>query len=102
MGIDVHLQREDGSRIASVLDQKGVIARLIPLDDERFPLLRYVDPYGDTVFNRRQAEQVLIEVELLGRTGEKSADELEHLRQLKELARQCEQEPHFYLRFVGD
>lgn len=102
MGIDVHLETEDGKRLDSILDPKGIIARLIPIDDERFPVLRYVDLYGNTVFNRAQSTEVLRELELLEKHLNPTTETSNCISQLKELARKCEAEPHLYLKFVGD
>jgi len=65
-----------------------------------FPLLRFVAPYGDTVFNRLQAAELVTELHrfeaLLG------ADERGFLRAAIQLAEHCAASPHHYLRFEGD
>jgi hypothetical protein len=102
MGIDVHLENESGKRLDSILDPKGMVARLLPIDDDRFPLLRHVDLYGDTIFNRSQCRQVLCELELLEKSEKHQPDIVACLNQLKKLARKCDAEPHLYLKFMGD
>jgi hypothetical protein len=102
MPIKVILQNIDGSRrLRSVVDSEGGLNRCLPVGDDSFPLLQYVDPYGDTVFNPRQMAQVLIELELLINrcTDGQLRTLLEHVR---ELAEECQAAPHLYLRFNGD
>lgn len=102
MGVDVHLQNESGKRLQSISDPKGIVATLIPIDDERFPLLRHVDLYGDTIFNRSQCRQLISELEFLERSQKLKPEASACLDELKKLARKCEGEPHLYLKFVGD
>jgi hypothetical protein len=102
MGLAVRVETEDGSRIAEVLDPTNVLHRLLPSeDDDTYHCLRYVDWYGNTVFNRLQMETVLRELDRI-RLAVHGAGELELLDRLKELAHRCEAEPHLYLKFYGD
>jgi hypothetical protein len=101
MGVNVYLETEFGKKIAELLDPQGIVARLMPIDDAHFPLLRYVDLYGDTVFNRIQMEQILIELEQL-KNPSRSSEEINCIHKIEDMARQCQSEPHFYLKFYGD
>ena len=101
MGIDVYIESETGEKIAELLDEKGIVARLMPTDNARFLLLRYVDPYGNTVFNRKQMEQILVELEQIKRVS-RASEEIERVLQLADMARRCQSEPHLYLKFYGD
>jgi hypothetical protein len=102
MGLAVTVEAEDGSQIAEVLDPTNVLHRLLPSKgDDTYYCLRYVDRYGNTVFNRLQMETVLQELERM-RVNARGADELELLARLAELARRCQAEPHLYLKFYGD
>ena len=52
MGIDVRLEDEDGNEEKSVLDPGFDLEKLLPsIEDETSYCLRFIDPYGDTVFN---------------------------------------------------
>lgn len=65
--------------------------------NERFPLLRWVDPWGDTVFNRAQCRALVLELDVLAaQTGD------EVIREIRELAERVAAEPHLYLVFIGD
>jgi hypothetical protein len=102
VGLAIVLQDERGTRIESVDDPKNVLHRLLPQpDDTTSRCLRYIDWYGDTVFNRRQAGDLLEELQLLPEKAH-GEEEKELLNQIIELARRCAREPHLYLKFSGD
>ena len=63
--------------------------------------LRYVDPYGDTVFNRLQQVRLVDELELLKRLAQ-SPQESELLDDITSFVALARAEPHQYLRFVGE
>jgi hypothetical protein len=101
MPISMWVRKEAGERV----DGSGWIEWKVPdgaLSLRETPLLIAVDPYGNTVFNRRQIERQLPrELALLRETvtdAESAAmfDELERL-----MAVACER-VHRYLWFLGD
>jgi len=101
MPVKVFLQDVKGKKIDQVIDRYADLDRLWPVGDKSFPLLQYIEPYGSTIFNTRQMEQVLLELDLMAsRTtgGEDSA----LLGRIRALAVQCRDHPHLYLRFLGD
>jgi len=73
----------------------------VPTGDTSYNLLCYIDPYGDTVFNRLQMDVFLAEWERIRRTAQ-TPEQVEAWASVRELARKCGEEPHFYLRFIGD
>lgn len=76
--------------------------RLLPsADDGSFLYLRYIDRWGDTVFNRLQIEPFLTEWARLEAATTDPTD-MEILAGIRKLARQCQREPHLYLKFLGD
>jgi len=96
--ISVLVQDERGIAIGERVD---LPTDLFPkADDMRFVCLRFVDPYGDTFFNRLQVQAVLVDLQLLKTT--KNKEQLELIHRLETLVRACEKEPHLYLRFIGD
>ncbi len=101
MGVDVYLEDESGGKIVALLDPKGIVARLMPINDEHFILLRNADLYGDTIFNRLQMARILIELEQLKKLSINS-EEIKYVNQLEDMARRCQSEPHLYLKFRGD
>jgi hypothetical protein len=101
MGITVVLQTIDGKKLGSVTNTTGVLDRVLPIGDARFPMLRYVDPYGNTIFNGQQMYPLLEELDRLA--GEySSVEENDLLAQVRELAVHCRDHPHKFLRFIGD
>jgi hypothetical protein len=102
MEIVVVLQDESGERLDEVADIHNHLHRVLPSeDDPSFPCLRYVDWYGDTVFNLPQSSQPLHELELLLNRTE-IPEERELLKRIREMAKNCHDKAHHYVRFIGD
>jgi hypothetical protein len=101
MPITVVLQDIYGKRIKEFVPTGGLLDRLLPMADPRFPMLRYVDPDGNTIFNPGQMYTVLEELDRLA--AEVSSNEaVQILASLREFAIYCRDHPHIYLRFIGD
>ena len=102
MPISVVLTDEDGEEIERLDDATNLLHRLLPSGDDRsYQYLRFIDWYGDTVFNQLQMEPFLDEwgrLEAVARVTE----EKEFLSRISDLARQCQREQHLYLKFHGD
>lgn len=65
-------------------------------------LLRYVDPYGDTVFNTIQAADLVGEVEQIMTMPDLTRIESRGLGRLKVMAERCRDGVHLYIWFIGD
>ena len=104
MGLWVVLEDEKGHPIQGVegvADPRNLLHRLLPSREDRsYQCLRFVDWYGDTVFNYLQADQLLVELERVA-SGTTTEEERELLRRLRELA-QMSQESRAYVKFYGD
>jgi hypothetical protein len=101
MGISVALQTIDGKKLGSVTKTWGILDRVLPIGDPRFPMLRYVDPDGNTIFNGQQMYPLLEELDRLAQEFS-SVEENDLLAQVRELAVHCRDHPHTFLRFIGD
>jgi hypothetical protein len=100
MGVDVLLEDARRSVLEELPDPDGHLARLLPLEDARYPLLGWVDLYGDTVFNGGQAARLLEELRSLESSC--APEHLSVLHRLRDLAVKCNQQVHTFLRFQGD
>jgi hypothetical protein len=96
--------------IAVVADENGnaigngveLASSIFPnVDDRRSGFLRFVDPYGDTLFNRLQIPLVLSELQLLKKSLE-NQEQQALVQQIESLCTICLDEPHRYLKFIGD
>jgi len=104
MGIEVATVTEDQTRIEQVFDTLDVVARLAMT---RWPklteslCLRFVEPWGDAVFNQTQLPFLLAELrsEVRLATDEKFKEHLQHVVTLVEGARD---QAHVYVKFIGD
>ena len=82
--ITVQIQTEQGT-----LEAGPILWERPPLpgvDDTRFACLRFVDPYGDTVFNQLQIPVVLQDLRLLATTP-LGKDQLSQIRGIEALNR---------------
>jgi hypothetical protein len=103
MGIDVHLESEDGESIQVVGDPQNILSRAVldGLFDSGLCCLRFVDPYGDAIFNYLQWP-VLAE-ELSGSLASIKHPELsDHLEKILRLIHQSRKQRHCYIKFIGD
>jgi len=102
MGICIYWEDERGNKLAELPDMNFYVEGFLPAEDATdFPCLRFVDPYGDTVFNQAQITQLISELERL--MAQKHKPEVEkHLRAVLEFVRRAHDQTHTYIRFYGD
>jgi hypothetical protein len=102
MGIKTVIVDEKGNRSLSVEDPTNILHRVLPsYDDPDFHYLNRIDWYGDTTFNRMQMKDVREEFEKVVKTV-KAPEELSLLNKIMEFIANIEDEPHQYLKFIGD
>lgn len=103
MGLTVDVVDAERRRIAEqVGGDTESVRRLLPeYDDTTFPLLRLVDPYGDTYFSSLQARELLVEWD---RLEPRAAFELDRRAwaSVQELIEAVAARPHTFVRFLGD
>ena len=102
MGVDLYRKGENGEVLESLADSAGILARLI--DQARkngeSSLLKYVDPYGDTLFNRLQVPGFVEECRrLLALTS--SPEEAEFIRHVIAIGERADEQIDYVL-LVGD
>ena len=95
-------QDEHGEELGR-LDDPGVPPELLASEEKLLTsaCLRFIDPYGDTVFNQLQLGQFLIELETL-RPGITDLRLRRSLDQLLTFLRPCATQVHRYVKIVGD
>lgn len=101
MAINVYLQDIKGKKEDEVYDLYNSLAQLWPVGNSRFPLLQYIDPYGNAVFNGSQMGQVLVKLNLIAASAS-TEEQRNVIRAIIDLASRCRDNPHLYLRFRGD
>src|SRR6266581_638932 len=101
MGLTISLISENGNVHDTITDERNSLHKILPApDDASYCCLRFIDWYGDTVFNRIQMETVLDELERI--TQGHQAEDATLISAIKKLAMRCLSEPHLYLKFCGD
>ncbi len=97
--LTIELRDENGMVIRRIYEANRLKQAIA--DAERpSPCLRFVDPFGDTVFNRLQVPELRAELTAL-RTGRGGAAD-EWLDELSALLDECVSSVHTYVWFVGD
>jgi hypothetical protein len=102
MGMAIQLEDQQGKVLEEIPDLESFLARLFPSwDDESFHCLRYIDPWGDTIFNHLQMDEVISE---LRRIRAKTTVEAERafVDAIEGMAARCKEGEHLYLKFLGD
>jgi hypothetical protein len=94
MTLTISLEDETRKTI-QILNCELVIESNIDLSS--FKLLRYLDAYGDTIFNRIQIDDLLIDLKKLDELATNTI-----IKQVIELAERCKAQVHSYLCFNGD
>lgn len=102
MGLNVIVESEEREVLEQVADPTNILHRsLLRIPEDQSRITRYIDWYGETVFNRLQMEPFLQEWRTLLHT---SVDEEERtlLETVERFAVRIEEDVHLYLRFTGD
>jgi hypothetical protein len=102
MPLWVVLQTLDGKRLDEAAPPAVALNRVLPsFEDESFPMLRFIDPYGNTLFNTNQMFGFLSEWDRL--IGAINDDEIsKFMMRVRSMAERCQKNPHTFLRFIGD
>jgi hypothetical protein len=101
MGIDICVETESGEVQDEVLDVGNLTEKLLPdREDLSSPCLRFVDPFGDTLFNQIQIPLVIKELEVKLR-GQAKPEVKAHCEAILKALRAAIGEEHTYVRFSG-
>jgi hypothetical protein len=102
VGLCVALRGDAGDQIDLVADHKDLLPRLLErLDENAFPMLAYIDRYGDTVFNRLQLPRFLAEWQTLSSRAVSDEEKI-LLDAIRLLAEKAVRGVHLYVAFIGD
>src|SRR6187200_1518446 len=96
----VLLQNERGDELQRAPEPLDIIEPLVPVEDEAFPYLSYLDPYGSTIFSRTQMKPFLAEWRRLYER-EPSDAQRRLLGSVEEIAEVCARTVHTFVRFIG-
>ncbi len=99
--INIVLEDENGEPIEQVEGRVYLLSQFLPYEDQSSQCLRFIDPYGDTVFNSLQMKPFIAEWEQVANKA-KTEEEKTLAERVKNLAERCRREPHLYLKFYGD
>lgn len=102
MGIDLVWEDDCGTQLALLSDPLSLMQKWLPIESAtEFAYLRFIDPYGDTIFNSLQLPTLLQELANCHNNmlDLKIAD---HLNKAIALTKGAQGFNNTYIRFVGD
>ena len=101
MGIDAQIEDEEGKQIQFCHDGSSSFARLLTASDlSKSVCLRFIDPYGDTIFNQGQAAVLLEELKSVRDAADATA--ASYIDNVLRFVDTASRSPHHYVRFIGD
>lgn len=102
MAFVVYLTDEDGNELEKGVDRSDFIPYALPdVNDETFCLVRVIDLFGNTIFNRPQMALFLWEWQQL-RPRMRSEADATFFDEVSSVARRCADGVHLYLKFEGE
>ncbi|HYN94276.1 MAG TPA: hypothetical protein VES42_10555 [Pilimelia sp.] len=94
--------RSGADKVIAAGDMSPELQAVLPgFEDEKFPVLRFLDEYGDTYLNSLQVRALRGELDELRALG-LGSNALESLQRLYDLTEVSLRTPHQFLVFVGD
>ena len=93
----VTLEDENNTKLESFESEFSVDNFNVHSINKEYKLFHYIDPYGDTVFNRLQIDDLLSDLKKL-----KEVADSDIIDGIIKLALKCKAGPHTYLKFYGD
>lgn len=97
MAWTVILENEEREQIESLNIEYVSKVLFDASNNEAFKLVKYLDPYGDTIFNHLQMDDLILDFKKL-----QNLRYDENVERVIQLAVKCKLEPHTYLVFYGD
>jgi len=102
MGIDLQWEGEKGDVLERLADEHDLVEEIVAAAIEaKTACLRFIDPYGDTVFNQFQITVFIEELKDV-RLDALSEEARQHRLKIEELAAKARGKVHTYLKFYGD
>ena len=102
MTLHVDLISEDFDVVRTIADDFGLDTYISHFRNSGYELLRFLDPYGDTIFNREQRLPLKAELERFRDSLNSGQDELRlWLDRVVGLVNECHALVHHYVRFRG-
>ena len=102
MGINLHWESESGETRQMIVDDQSYVWELIAASkNEDTVCLRFIDRYGDAVFNQGQLPHLKAELSAVPESALSDGARY-HRKKLLLLIEQASGATHTYLKFYGD
>lgn len=102
MSLGIVWVTEDWEALAAMVDRGDVLIRYLPDEyDASWHCLRFLERWGQAIFNQTQLKWILIDLERLHEAVE-PLDDKERIESLIEFVRRAMGEDDTFIRFIGD
>lgn len=102
MGLAISLETEQGEKIEVVADvHNWLLTQLERPDLSETRCLRYLDSWGNTIFNHLQMDDLMQDLRRV-RNFATNKEQRELLDKIEEFAERCNKGVHLYVKFSGD
>ena len=102
MGMSIRLENRDGKAVEEIPDLESLLSRFFPSwDDLTYHFLRYIDPWGETVFNHLQMDELIFELRRIRQKAE-TEEQRAFVDAIEGMAGRCKDGEGLYLKFMGD
>jgi hypothetical protein len=102
MGMSIRLENRQGKATEEIPDLESLLSRFFPSwDDQSYHFLRYIDPWGETVFNHLQMDELISELRRV-RLAASTEEQRAFVDAIEGLASRCKAGEDIYLKFIGD
>lgn len=102
MSLSIVWDSEDFEALGAIADTSNVLMRYLPDEhDASWHCLRFLDRWGQAIFNQIQLKWLLVDLKRLHDSIEPIEDK-ERVSGFIEFVRTAEGETHTFIRFIGD
>ena len=98
--MNIHLEDERGNRLQREFDSRNLLLHAVRDAGQESRLLKYVDPYGVTLFNGVQVDDLIWDLDDLA-GGARDQAALAVLSRVRAFTNEVKMHHHLYIRFVG-
>jgi hypothetical protein len=99
--LTVSLEDENGNNLESLEDNGLLGSHIPPVSDKTYCCTKYIDLYGNTIFNRLQMDDFIEEMKIIqGKSENPHTKDI--IDNIIKLANKSKSKPHLYLKFYGD
>src|ERR1700747_1601670 len=100
--MSIRLETRDGKTPEEIPGLEGLLSRFFPSwDDQTYHFLRYIDPWGETVFNHLQMDELIFELRRIRQKAD-TEEQRAFVDAIEGMGGGRQDGEGLYLKFMGD